>query len=370
MGREWRLLWQDGWGRMLVLWLPLSLLLMLWWIFSSALVRELPIAVVDLDKSSLSRQLARDLDASSFLRLSNEFDSVAEGTRALRGGDIYALVVLPLHLERDVRLGTAPRVTVWNNSQYVLIAKVVNAALAQVVGTLNGQVGVLQALADGSSLPGALGQSVPLAGQMTPLYNLNSSYGQFLLGALFPAVWQILLTLYGLNALAREDRLGLAWHEQGVWPALWHKFALHWLIGWGWGLAWSYAMYSWLGYPLHGSPWLLALALGVTAGACVALGMGFYAVIRDAARAISLAGALTAPGLAFMGVTFPASAMGGFATFWRALLPISHYADIQIDVANRAQGLLAIAPQLGALLLFWGLLWVAGRRYQPKEAAC
>ena len=34
------------------------------------------------------------------------------------------------------------------------------------------------------------------------------------------------------------------------------------------------------------------------------------------------------------------------------------------------KGLLAIAPQLGALLLFWGLLWVAGRRYQPKEAAC
>lgn len=374
MGSELRLLWQDGWGRILVLWLPLGLLLMLWWIFSAALVRDLPIGLVDLDKSALSRQLARQIDASASVQLADEFVSLAEGSRALRGGDIYALVVIPPHLARDARLGTGPRVTVWNNGQFVLIAKVINGALAQVVGTFNGQLGAVQALAQGGALAGVLGQSLPIGGQVTALYNLNASYAQFLLSAILPAAWQILLALYGLNALAREDRLGRRWPEQGIWRALIRKFVPHWLIGWGWGLAWSLGMFGLLGYPLQGSVWLLIWALGLTAGACVALGMVFYAALRDGARAISLVGALTAPGLAFMGITFPTIAMDSFAAGWRTLLPISHYADIQVALASRGAGLAEIAPQLGVLLLFWGLLGVTGwcyvRTAGTREVAC
>jgi ABC-2 type transport system permease protein len=369
MIRELRLLWQDSWGRWLALWLPLMLLGCLWWIFSGALVRELPIGLVDLDHSALSRQLARDLDASPSLHLSADYASVEEGSRALRGGEIYALVVMPLHLERDARLGTAPRITAWSNSQFVLIAKVVNAALAQVVGTLNGQVGVLAALAQGKALPGAMGQALPLTSQVTALYNLNSSYAQFMLGALFPAVWQILLTLYGLNALSREDRLQLPWCQGGVWRPLLRKFALHTLIGWGWGVAWSLALFHLLGYPQQGNPLWLALGLALASGGCVAIGMVYYAALRDAARAISLAGSLTAPGLAFMGITFPTMAMEPFARFWRALLPLSHYADLQVAVANHGMGLATIWPQLAMMSAFWLLLLLVKRRYD-QEAAC
>ncbi len=145
--------------------------------------------------------------------------------------------MLPNHLERDARQGTQPQVTVFNNGQFILIAKLVNSALAQVVGTLNGQVGVLSAMAGGKALPGALGQAVPIASQVTALYNINSSYAQFLLSALLPAVWQILVVLYGINALARTDRLGLDWTTKGVWFGLWRTLLPHVLIGWGWGWA-------------------------------------------------------------------------------------------------------------------------------------
>ena len=143
MGREWRLLWQDPFGRALASWVPLVLIGILCWIFSAGLARDLKVGLVDLDRSTLSRQLALSLDGSAGLKIAQQFDAIDEGARALRGGDIYALVVIPHHLERDAREGTQPRVTVFNNGQFILIAKLVNSALAQVVGTLNGQVGVL-----------------------------------------------------------------------------------------------------------------------------------------------------------------------------------------------------------------------------------
>lgn len=369
MGREWRLLWQDPFGRALASWLPLLLIGILCWVFSAGLARDLKIGLVDLDQSLLSRQLAFSLDASAGLKIAQQFDSIEAGASALRGGDIYALVVLPSHLERDARQGTQPQVTVFNNGQFILIAKLVNSALAQVVGTLNGQVGVLSAMAGGKALPGALGQAVPIASQVTALYNINSSYAQFLLSALLPAVWQILVVLYGINALARTDRLGLDWTTKGVWFGLWRTLLPHVLIGWGWGLGWSLLLFKGFGYPMQGSWLVLTAGLGLAAAACVSMGAFFYGIIRDPARALSLAGAYTAPGFAFMGVTFPVSAMGDFAQFWRSLLPISHYVELQIGQTNYGQPLAAALPQFGALLLFLLPLLLVVRRYQAQASA-
>ncbi|BCO12408.1 multidrug ABC transporter permease [Aeromonas hydrophila] len=369
MGREWRLLWQDPFGRALASWLPLLLMGILCWVFSAGLARDLKIGLVDLDQSLLSRELAFSLDASAGLKVAQQFDSIEAGARALRGGDIYALVVLPSHLERDARQGTQPQVTVFNNGQFILIAKLVNSALAQVVGTLNGQVGVLSAMAGGKALPGALGQAVPIASQVTALYNINSSYAQFLLSALLPAVWQILVVLYGINALARTDRLGLDWTTKGVWFGLWRTLLPHALIGWGWGLGWSLLLFKGFGYPMQGSWLVLTAGLGLASAACVSMGAFFYGIIRDPARALSLAGAYTAPGFAFMGVTFPVSAMGDFAQFWRSLLPISHYVELQIGQTNYGQPLAAALPQFGALLLFLLPLLLVVRRYQAQASA-
>ncbi|MGU5795505.1 ABC transporter permease [Aeromonas hydrophila] len=369
MGHEWRLLWQDQFGRALASWLPLLLMGILCWVFSAGLARDLKIGLVDLDQSLLSRELAFSLDASAGLKVAQQFDSIDAGASALRGGDIYALVVLPSHLERDARQGTQPQVTVFNNGQFILIAKLINSALAQVVGTLNGQVGVLSAMAGGKALPGALGQAVPIASQVTALYNINSSYAQFLLSALLPAVWQILVVLYGINALARTDRLGLDWTTKGVWFGLWRTLLPHVLIGWGWGLGWSLLLFKGFGYPMQGSWLVLTAGLGLASAACVSMGAFFYGIIRDPARALSLAGAYTAPGFAFMGVTFPVSAMGDFAQFWRSLLPISHYVELQIGQTNYGQPLAAALPQFGALLLFLLPLLLVVHRYQAQASA-
>lgn len=369
MGREWRLLWQDPFGRALASWVPLLLMGILCWVFSAGLARDLKIGLVDLDQSLLSRELAFSLDASAGLKVAQQFDSIEAGASALRGGDIYALVVLPNHLERDARQGTQPQVTVFNNGQFILIAKLVNSVLAQVVGTLNGQVGVLSAMAGGKALPGALGQAVPIASQVTALYNINSSYAQFLLSALLPAVWQILVVLYGINALARTDRLGLDWTTKGVWFGLWRTLLPHVLIGWGWGLGWSLLLFKGFGYPMQGNWLVLTMGLGLASAACVSMGAFFYGIIRDPARALSLAGAYTAPGFAFMGVTFPVSAMGDFAQFWRSLLPISHYVELQIGQTNYGQPLAAALPQFGALLLFLLPLLLVVRRYQAQASS-
>lgn len=53
----------------MVSWVPVLAVALIWWMFSAGLPNQLPIAVLDLDHSSLSRQLIRMLQASPGLKL-------------------------------------------------------------------------------------------------------------------------------------------------------------------------------------------------------------------------------------------------------------------------------------------------------------
>ena len=92
ISREWKLLGSDGWLRALLSWLPIGLFLMLWWIFSAGLPRDLPIGIVDLDNSDISRSLTRQYDAHPGLSVARQYTDTRQGSARMRSGDIIALV--------------------------------------------------------------------------------------------------------------------------------------------------------------------------------------------------------------------------------------------------------------------------------------
>jgi ABC-2 type transport system permease protein len=84
------------------------------------------------------------------------------------------------------------------------------------------------------------------------------------------------------------------------------------------------------------------------------MGVFFYFLTFDAARAISLAGAFTAPSFAFMGITFPVTDMNTVSLAWRNLLPISHYIEVQVSQVSYGVSwivaLTQLLPMFGYLL--------------------
>ena len=99
---EWRTLWQDKWLRALVIWLPALLFLTMWAIFATGIARNLPVGVVDLDHSQMSRQLTRYIDASPSMAVTRQFTDDHTASAAMRANDIYAMVVIPDNYDKDV----------------------------------------------------------------------------------------------------------------------------------------------------------------------------------------------------------------------------------------------------------------------------
>ena len=361
--RSWR---HDAWQLALISWLPLALFAALWWIFSAGIVTDVGIGIVDLDDSTLSRTLIRRLDATPALEVTLRPLSAAEGRRAMSNAEIAALVVIPYDFQARVTRGLSPDVTTFYNGQFILIGKAVKTAVVQTLSTLAGTIDGGKALAGGAALPQAPGLAAPVVPQLTPLSNVSMDYALFLVPAVIPALWQVVMILGMLNAVGRERRMGTwnGWLEPGAFTAFTGKMIPYIVVYWVMGIVFLLA-FDLLGWPIRGSFGLIILAQGMTAVATAAMAGFLYVVVDDLPRSLSLAAAYTAPSFAFLGVTFPATDMPTLALFWRSLIPICHTVDIQISQMSRAAPLRAILPEFGALALFLVVLPLVVVRLKP-----
>ncbi|CAM3173770.1 ABC transporter permease [Vibrio rarus] len=368
---EWQRLRQDKWLLASITWLPILIAICVWWIFSQGIARSLPIAVIDHQHSKLSYQLTHSLDASDMLQVNTHFLSEGEAKKALIGSDIYAYMIIPKHFDRDILLSNPPQVSVFYNSQYILVGKLINSAIVRAIGTFDAQIETLKHLSlGGQTVKSALGQSVTVRNQITPLFNSNSNYAQFLVSAIVPAIWQIVIVVGTILTLALHKRQGLMqhWPEQGVLRCLVNTLScyipIYLILGMGF-LAWFYLYLDW---PMQGGFGVLIVAQLATIIACMLVGCLFFFITFDAARALSFAGAFTAPGFAFMGITFPVTDMNTLAQFWRSLLPISHYIEAQVSQVSYGaatwQTLEHLIPMLGYLLLLLVLAKLANKKIQ------
>ena len=353
--REWRQLRKDPWLIALVSWVPLLLFILLWSIFSGHFARDLNIGVVDSDHSQMSRKLTRHYDASPTLQIVNNYSTVSEGAKALRGGDIYGLVVIPANMEQQSMTGRSPQVTTFINSQFLLMNKLINSALTSSHATFFAKVDTGKAMATGLTVPSqALGAAVVISNQVTPLFNSSNSYAQFLVSAIIPAMWQILIVVVTVLSMGVEIRKNSVkgWLGDDPVRAVIAKLLPYTLLLWLQGLLFLFGMYILLGWPMHGNWAVLAASQLLMVVACQSVATFIFFMTEDYMSSMSLMAAYSAPGFAFMGITFPATDMTLLAQIWRELLPASHYIEIQLTQANYGASPLAAIPQMERLLLF------------------
>ncbi|CAH1593916.1 ABC transporter permease [Vibrio owensii] len=356
-----QILRRDKWLLSCLTWVPILLAVTIWGVFSAGIARDLPIGVVDLQHSQLSRKMIQSLDASSTLSVDYHYTSSTEAKNAMIEGDIYAYAVIPPQFDQDILLHRQPQLSVFFNSQYILVAKLINSAVAQSQGYFDAQLEAMGNLAKGNTTTlAAIGQAVPISTQITALFNRNTNYAQFLVTAIVPAIWQICVVVSTILILAAHFRLYgngnnsfafLGDHPFTRLSKILSQYIPVFMAQSALFLVWFYVVLDW---PMEGSYLVMLLAQFVTTIACIIMGALFFFLSMDPARAMSFAGAFTAPSFAFMGITFPVSDMNALAQAWRGLLPITHYIEVQVDQASygasAAQSIGSLWPMVGYII--------------------
>mgnify|MGYP005834431773 CR=1 FL=1 len=332
---------------------PVLMFLLLVAIFQRQTMRELPVALVDQDRSALSAQLARMLDASSGLDVRYRMADPAEAESLVRRGLIYGYIVIPRGMESTVLRGEQAVVAGFHNAAFLSVGGIVSREFRTVVTTLS--YGVKQQRMARLGVTAA--PLEPVRVQSSALYNPQLNYAYFLLVALLPAMLQIFIALTAVEAVGAE----LRWSTAADWlqtsggrlgVALAAKLAPYLVIYLTTAGLMLTILFRLVEIPLRGSLWPIAAGTLLLVAAYLGLGVLLVALTANLRMATSLAAFVTGPALAYMGISFPQMAMPAFGQFWGNLLPVTHYMRLLIGQGIRGEPSAAALPELGVLLAF------------------
>ncbi len=103
--REFNLVRHDAGILLFFLFLPLAYPIIYSLIYNPELVKDVPIVVVDHDRTALSRDLARKLDACDQAKVAGYAADLSEGRKAMNSHDVYAILEIPEGFEKKVGRG-------------------------------------------------------------------------------------------------------------------------------------------------------------------------------------------------------------------------------------------------------------------------
>jgi ABC-2 type transport system permease protein len=170
-------------------------------------LKEVPVAVVDLDQSVLSRQLTRMLDADELIRVAGQPTSVAQAERLAREGTANGIVVVPEGFERQIRRGEQAAVVSYADASYFLMYRQMLTGAMEATGTLSAGIEIRRLQAQGFPADAAMNARDPLPLVMRPLFNPIEGYGSYIVPAVLVLILQqTLLVGIGLIGGTAQER--------------------------------------------------------------------------------------------------------------------------------------------------------------------
>jgi ABC-2 type transport system permease protein len=162
-------------------------------------------AIVDLDHSSLSRQLSRTVDASEQLKVKCKPGSLREAEQLFYDGDIKGIMLIPANFERDILKGEQTRVTVYCDASYIILYKQVYSGAIYSTGTFGAGIEIKKMLAEGKNMRQAIDQQEPLQVRSYNLFNPSGGYSNFVMPGIILIIMQQTL-LIGIGLLGGTTR--------------------------------------------------------------------------------------------------------------------------------------------------------------------
>ena len=205
MQRELFYMWRDKSLRTILLVGPLLGLLLMAGVYSSQRIENISTAIVDLDRSSASRQVITDLKNSQNLQVVAHFDTFSQLEESIKRGEVIVGVVIPENYGKDIALQRQTKVAVLIDGMNIIYATNASSAVLTVTRTLGAQVGIQTLIAKGIQPNQAQEAYQSIAFPEEAWFNPTANYAYFLVLAFALNVWQQCCTLASCMTIIGEN---------------------------------------------------------------------------------------------------------------------------------------------------------------------
>jgi len=172
---------------------PLAYPVLYAFVYTNETVREVPIAVVDECHSSLSREFARKVDATSEVEVLYHTD-MAQAQKLMREEKIFAIMRFPSSFSKDLSRGDQTYVALYSDMRCMLYYKAALVAASNVSLDMNADIKVSRYLRGSTDRQEEI-LKAPVTNSYVALYNPQSGVASFLIPAVLMLMIQQLLFL-------------------------------------------------------------------------------------------------------------------------------------------------------------------------------
>lgn len=319
---------------------PILVLVFFTTLMKEGLPTEMPLGVVDLDNTSMTRSLTHRLDAFQMSRVVAHYPSVTEARRAIQRNEIYAFIYLPKGTTDKLLSNRQPKISFY----YSYTTMAAGALLMKDLKTIStlGSAAVGQATMQAKGMTDAQIQTLlqPIRVDLHQIANPWTSYNVYLTTMIVPGIIMLFIFLISAYSLGTEIKFGTGKQlmeiaGNNILVAIIGKYLVQTLIFLAIVYAYEYYVFMVLGFPHLGSPWMLVLLGLIQVLSSQGFGIFAFGLTPSLRMSLSICSLWAVLSISMVGSAFPVMGMDSALQSLSWLFPLRHYFMIyQICIFN------------------------------------
>lgn len=348
------------WGMIIA---PLLTFAILMYMMSAGLPTKIPVAVVDLDNSSTSRALVRQLDA--FAKTDIKFKSLSfkEARIAMERAEVYGIFTIPEDFAKDAVSANRPKIVFYTNNAFLISGSLLFQDMKMISVLASASVGLKMGEAKGYTQGELMPVLQPISIEAHVIGNPMLNYSVYLNNVLTPGILFLILAMFTISALGSEVKSGtgrqlLDLSGGSIVKAVFGKLLPYTALFLILSLFFMSVLYGYNHFPLHSGFWPMCAAYLCLILSAQGFGLILLAVFPNYRLALSSASLLGMISFSITGFSFASMAMSPILYGLSFLFPLRHFFLIYVDQALNGIPLGYSAYHYSALLGFFlvGLL--------------
>jgi ABC-2 type transport system permease protein len=333
--------------------MPLIIFVLISSIFYRGVLYDLPVGYIDQDKSTLSREIVRNLNAAAHADLINYDSQLFDAERDLQKAKIYALLYIPPNFEADVLSGRQPTPMLYYNALYYSAGLYSIMDYSGLIATMNTQYRTTMATSIGMPVP-------PLAKVNFNYDGLFNASGNSMYFQQFSAVVHLLqlfvvtTTIHILAQLPKRTRPSYPFVLGKLAPyTIWFTMLLIFEIA-------MLVLFS--NARVSGSPFAMMIVVFFYVIAAQSIGILLYTFTKTPIDAYTYIGILVGLALTYSGVVVPELSMPWIARFISSLEPLTYALNKLFDLFLRHSSYLSVLKTCVILMIYPIIITVLVRK--------
>ncbi len=326
--REFRLFWNNKVLRLLFIGAPILYAILLGYVYGKGKVTDLPILVVDQDRTELSSKAIQMFEDNEVLSIAAILYDQNNLSQIAIQKEATCVVIIPKDFEKMTLTKKYPEITTIVNTSNVLTANYASTAIQICLGTLKAGVQIETLRKQGVPENLLISQYEPFKTTFIKKYNRSTNYMYFLWpGVLATVLQQVLLLGLALSFASEfENRTfkDLVKRCPSIFKMLCVKITPYLLMSFGiWLLYWLFTL--WFRLPFYENLLPLTFIAGIFVLSVSFIGILVSILVPNQLKATEILMVIATPSFILSGFTWPLSQMPQAIQAIANVIPLTHF---------------------------------------------